>query len=32
MMKILIVDDDRDLTDLLSFVLHRAAFRVIAAH
>jgi DNA-binding response OmpR family regulator len=31
-MKILIVDDDRDLTDLLSFVLHRAAFRVISAN
>jgi two-component system, OmpR family, response regulator VicR len=31
-MKILIVDDDRDLTDLLSFVLQRAAFRVIAAN
>jgi two-component system, OmpR family, response regulator VicR len=31
-MKILIVDDDRDLTELLGFVLHRAAFRVIVAH
>jgi len=30
-MKILIVDDDRDLTDLLGFVLQRAAFRVVAA-
>jgi two-component system response regulator VicR len=31
-MKILIVDDDRDLTELLGFVLHRAAFQFIVAH
>src|SRR5437660_1615345 len=31
-MKILIVDDDRDLIDLLNFSLRRATFDVIAAY
>src|SRR5688572_22114505 len=31
-MKILLVDDDRDLVDLLSYALRRAGFRPLAAH
>ncbi len=31
-MKLLVVDDDRDLVELLDFVLRRAGFTVIAAH
>src|SRR5687768_3641390 len=31
-MKVLIIDDDRDLTELLGFVLHRAGFHVVVAH
>ena len=31
-MKILVVDDERDLTELLSFALQRAGYEVVAAH
>ena len=31
-MKILLVDDERDLTELLTFALRRAGFTVLAAH
>lgn len=29
---VLLVDDDRDLVDLLDFALHRAGFAVLAAY
>ena len=31
-MKLLLVDDDRELVDLLGFALKRAGFRIVAAH
>ena len=31
-MKILVIDDDRDLVDVLTYVLHREGFTVVPAY